>query len=1410
MKRFNPKFFLILIAICVVLAGGAYALRKYQVKRNARLFLAQAVQQEEEGNLQQAADLYLRYLAYAPADNNALAKYGLLLKQVATNPKGPQPAVAQRAFLALTQVRRRDPGRQDIVRPLAELAMQVGQFTDAEEHLDALLKLSPNDGELEALYARCEEGRGQYKDAVPWFEKAIQHAPAETANYVRLADLLRRRLDQPEKAAKVMDDLVKANPKSFRAYMARAGYRRDVQLLVEAAKDLASARQLAPHEPEVLLAASDVARAQDKLDDARKDLQEGIKQHPQDVRFYETLSALEQQAGRREDAVACLRKGLEAIPNEKSREMDRRALLFNLCELLIQENTLKEAEDKIRDFRKQLDKEGVPPVLGDYLAARLKVEKREWVEGATALETVRPQLARSPELTMQINLLLARCYSQLQAYDQQLIAYRRALEVDPLFVAGRVSLAGTLLTLGRTDEALAEYKRLTTLRNPPPSSWTMLATVQILRNLRLPSQQRDWQEVNETLNQATKAAPEDARVPVLRAEVLAAQGQSRKARELLEKAKDKHPKEPAFWIALANLTGADGKPGSAEAILKEARQQAGDLVELRLAELGQLSKSDNSQARKCLADLEQSLGKLDPADQVRVVEGLANAYSRLSDTAKAKKLWTEFAKRQPNNLRARQVLFDLAVQDGNDHAMDEAVDGLYRIEGESGTLWRYGEAVRFVEQAKRGKKSNLSRARTHVDKIAQLRPTWPAPYALAAEIYALEGNPEQAIKNCQKAIAQGANQPTVIRRLVQLLLERRRYEDAFQAIRELEDKIALSSDLERLAAEIALSTEAPERGLEFAQKAADADDKDYRNHLWLGLLQSAARQKDKAEASFRRAVELGDKVPETWVMLTQFLARTGQKPAAEKVMEEAKKKLPPDQAGLALAYCYELVAPLARAEKEYEAALASKPDDALVLFNFATFHLRNRQFDKAEPFLRKLIDPKCKASKEQVSWARRVLPIELASTGNYQNFQEALTLVEKNLTTDGATPENQRAKALVLATRAEHRQEAIKLLEEENSRQPLAAHELYALARLYEAELDWPKAKDRMIGALASPGGQTAIYLASFVRDLLAHGEAAEAEIWVAKFEKIAPQSFSPIALRSLCLKAEHKNDDAAKLLKAHAKDQDADRVTVAGLLEQVGDPAAAEEAFRQAVSESGKNMPAYIGFLFRQKRADAALDLCERAWKACPPESVASAVVAGIRVAGPSETQLRRAENEILAAIQRQPESIGLLLALGDLRQLQGRFQDAEALHRQVIALDPVNVIALNNLAWLMALRGGNGVEAQELIQRAIANAGTVAALLDTRGVVNLALGKYDDAIQDLEDAVRQQATGSRYLHLARAQMQKLTAASDDDKEALRAKAADSWRKAQSLGLKPGNVHPLDRPAYGELQLAFSDQSKK
>ena len=177
----------------------------------------------------------------------------------------------------------------------------------------------------------------------------------------------------------------------------------------------------------------------------------------------------------------------------------------------------------------------------------------------------------------------------------------------------------------------------------------------------------------------------------------------------------------------------------------------------------------------------------------------------------------------------------------------------------------------------------------------------------------------------------------------------------------------------------------------------------------------------------------------------------------------------------------------------------------------------------------------------------------------------------------------------------------------------------------------------------------------------------------------------------------------------------------------------------------------ALAAFLGRRNRVTEALDLCEKIWASCRPEDIAATMAAVLYSRLIDDAHCRRAAQLIETEMQKSARVPGLLFHLGNIRSLQGRYQDAEALYRQSFARDQTNSGPLTNLAWLLVRREGKGTEALQLVTEAILKDGPTPDLLDTRALAYMAMGQSDLAIKDLEDAVGVRPSPLKYVHLAR-----------------------------------------------------------
>jgi tetratricopeptide (TPR) repeat protein len=113
-------------------------------------------------------------------------------------------------------------------------------------------------------------------------------------------------------------------------------------------------------------------------------------------------------------------------------------------------------------------------------------------------------------------------------------------------------------------------------------------------------------------------------------------------------------------------------------------------------------------------------------------------------------------------------------------------------------------------------------------------------------------------------------------------------------------------------------------------------------------------------------------------------------------------------------------------------------------------------------------------------------------------------------------------------------------------------------------------------------------------------------------------------------------------------------------------------------------------------------------------------------------------------------------MVRLGVLLQTAGRSAEAAKLYERVLELQADNLIAINNLAWILCEEQGRPKEAIELAERGLAKAPDYVDLIDTRGMAYYRLKQYDKAAQDFKKCVRLYpsrvpAIVTSYFHLGR-----------------------------------------------------------
>lgn len=168
-----------------------------------------------------------------------------------------------------------------------------------------------------------------------------------------------------------------------------------------------------------------------------------------------------------------------------------------------------------------------------------------------------------------------------------------------------------------------------------------------------------------------------------------------------------------------------------------------------------------------------------------------------------------------------------------------------------------------------------------------------------------------------------------------------------------------------------------------------------------------------------------------------------------------------------------------------------------------------------------------------------------------------------------------------------------------------------------------------------------------------------------------------------------------------------------------------------------------------------------------------------GVAYEARGEDQLARREYE--AALRKEPALLVARRNLGNVLLKLGELKAAEAAFEEVLARDPKDAGALNNLAWVLIAQKKRLPTALKLAQRALRldpEPARSAYYRDTIGMAYLSLGEASEAASSFQAAIGAAGAasppelGELYFHLGLAY----------ERSGDRTRAVEAWKKALSL----------------------------
>lgn len=247
-------------------------------------------------------------------------------------------------------------------------------------------------------------------------------------------------------------------------------------------------------------------------------------------------------------------------------------------------------------------------------------------------------------------------------------------------------------------------------------------------------------------------------------------------------------------------------------------------------------------------------------------------------------------------------------------------------------------------------------------------------------------------------------------------------------------------------------------------------------------------------------------------------------------------------------------------------------------------------------------------------------------------------------------------------------------------------------------------------------------------------------------------------------------------------------------LLRDQGKRAEALEAARAARARHPSALPllnAEATLLAELGRVDEATSLYRMRLKGTADDYDDYLRIAGLLINAGRGTEAVSAAQKALALVPAGAErpAVQALLVLSSAQDRAGDFKGSEESLRQVLAKDPDNATALNNLGYYLAERNERLTEALAFIERAVRAEPDNASFIDSLGWTYFKLGKLEEAERYLSDAAKRRPNSAAIQEHLGDLFQK---------RGRPEQARAAWRKALSLSTENGAVSRI-RAKLGE-----------
>jgi tetratricopeptide (TPR) repeat protein len=1344
-KHFNWKLIAVLLIGSIVIGITGYGLRQWQRGHRAESGLALGNQAYAKQDWEAAAKYLGRYIAMSPNDVDAFLKYA----DAQLNIRPLQRNNIEQAVGAYRNVLRVEETNSKAAETLVGIYLQIG--LPGEAQLISTRAISKNPSvQLRRMLAIALIEQRKFDEAFKELTSLIKDQPDYLPAYDEMGRLAEKR---PEKTSETpqywFDQAVKTNPSDAVAYIVRASYYLRKGDKSRALADLTEAQKQKLSDSMTRLRLAEVFIDADVTDAAQTHLQAVMSVDPSNQTLWQIWSRLALKTNDVPMMKMVAGEGLKALSLQSWDFMPIAA------ELYLRSGEIEMAEKYITQLRQK----EIAPATTEFLDGLVTDRKGQHYEAVKHLYQAIQLGNNSAAVRMELSNILSKIGDKQSAIQQLRILSSQY----PQLTSARLALARLLSETGNWDEAsqLASAVK-EVLPGDFNASMILLQTqIQILSQNQTQKDSPLWREVEDRLAKLEKESENKLPVNLLQFQVAVLQSRFDVAGQMLEGIKTRFPSRIEVAMAQIELMTAQDQIEQAIQKLSDTIKEFPESVSVTSYLVTLLAERNERQ--KCETVIQDSMKKLkEPGARRQLGLLLADLYNRWNQQEKRYQFLNSLVAELPDDIVLYSELLKCPAMLKDPQSAQKAIDKIKLLEGENGYRWRYEQAKLWVMQEDRSRfKTQYPQSVSLLKANLQANPEDQASRMVLAMAYERAAEMQLAISTYLEALDRSPRNMNIIISTVAALYKVNEYDRADKILSQATQEKLFSPELERLQFQNFIKRGQLNSAGDILENLLRNDPNNESICLSLTLLK--IRQNKFADASILLN-KLKTQKPDSVIIAAaevEWNIRQNQRDQAMRICDGLVEKLQNTSAYILRARTRAILGQVDNAILDLDYAVTHDTGSIEALVMRSDILGTIGQLDKAILDIQKAMT----ISADNIQLKQRAIMLYLAS-GDAIKIQQGREILENALVTNPQSIELRiyKARYLLAQETAPAIAEAQTILQKITEESPKMSQAWALLAEISFRLKQTTSAADIILRGLVYQPNDTSLLMLKAQLEaksspLLAiptlkalldqNPDDLEVVVRLADIYISAGEPSKAIAVLKTKLASTTGAADIRKL-----------NILLAVALYKTGDKVQSQEQFNSLVKSAPDNpepMLAQIRLLEEDKLWDIltqkVLD-----WYQVHPKDVTLVLTIARKLAASGNMESVKAVETILQAILKNDSgNMDVTNVLAMLLQVSGRPQEAAELYQRIVTAQPDNLVAINNLAWILCEDQNLYDKALALAQQGIAKSPTdYVDLIDTRGTIYYRMGQFEKSAQDFNQCIKLYPEGTpalvtSHFHLAK-----------------------------------------------------------